>query len=239
MDDPEEEPELEDDEAASEADDAGMAVDDEPVEDEDEPDGVSSTVGERYSLPKEVEFVRKVLDLKLPTQAEIDQHYTMGHMPYRNWCSVCIRAKGRDMDHPRDTGKERKLPEYGFDYCFPGDELGFKWTVLVGREKGLKAVMATAVPEKGGHVFYARDKVLEFMEENGDKTGDVVVKNDQESAIKYLIRDVVDARAEGKTLLDEAPVEIHQSNSGAERAVQEMEGEIRGIFISLQDRLEK
>ena len=230
-------PELLDEDAASEAEEAGMAGDDEQEDDEDEPDGVGSTVGIRYSLPKEGEFVRKILDPKLPTQAEIDEHLAMGHLPYRNWCSVCIRAKGRDMDHPRDTGKERKLPEYGFDYCFPGDELGFKWTVLVGREKGVKSVMATAVPEKGGHGIYARDKILEFMEENGDKTGDVVVKNDQEPAIKLLTQDVVDARPEGKTLLEESPVESHQSNGGAERAVEEMEGEIRALFIGLQDRL--
>ena len=139
------------------------------------------------------------------------------------------------MDHPRDTGKERKLPEYGFDYCFPGDELGFKWTVLVGREKGVKSVMATAVPEKGGHGIYARDKILEFMEENGDKTGDVVVKNDQGTAIKLLTQDVADGGRVGKSLVDESRVERHESNGVAERAVVELEGEIRAIcWISVE-----
>ena len=129
------------------------------------------------------------------------------------------------------------MPEYSWGDCFPGDELGFKWTVLVGREKGVKSVMATALPEKGGQGNFARDKVLEFIEENGDASGDIIVKNDQEPAIKLLTQDVVGARPEGKTLLEESPVERHQSNGGAERGVQEVEGQIRAIFISLQDRL--
>ena len=53
------------------------------------------------------------------------------------------------MSHQRDAGNERGLPEYSFDYCFPGDERGFKWTVLVGKERGSKNRMATAVPAKG------------------------------------------------------------------------------------------
>ena len=32
----------------------------------------------------------------------------------------------------------------------PGDELGFRWTVLVGKERQTKGRMATAIPTKGG-----------------------------------------------------------------------------------------
>ena len=73
----------------------------------------------------------------------------MGHLPYRNWCPVCIRAKGKGMDHQSGKVKERKLPEYGFDYCFPGDELGYQSTVLAGRERSNTCWMAIAIPMKG------------------------------------------------------------------------------------------
>ena len=39
------------------------------------------------------------------------------------------------MDHRADAGKERGLSEYSFDYCFPGDEFGYKLTALIGRER--------------------------------------------------------------------------------------------------------
>ena len=63
---------------------------------------------------------------------------------------MCVKSHGKDMDHKRDDGHTRDIPEYSFDYCFPWDELGFKWTVLVGRERQSKSVIAVALPDKGG-----------------------------------------------------------------------------------------
>ena len=80
------------------------------------------------------------------------------------------------MDHQADDGKERKLPEYQMDYCFPGDELGFKWTVLVAKERMSKAWMATTVPMKGGTGKFGVDICVEVIEENGDGEGDILVK---------------------------------------------------------------
>ena len=105
------------------------------------------------------------------------------------------------MDHQEDSGKERKLPEYQMDYCFPGDGLGFKWTGLVSKERMSKAWMATAVPTKGACGKFGVDKCLEFIEENGDGEGDILVKTDQEPAIQYLIKELVEARADGKRWL--------------------------------------
>ena len=69
--------------------------------------------------------VRKILDPRLPTQEEVD-HHNLTHLPYRNWCPECVKAKGKDMDHRSAVDKERGISAYCFDYCFPGDELGFK-----------------------------------------------------------------------------------------------------------------
>ena len=110
---------------------------------------VLEDLGAQPEEEEQEDNLRKLVDPKLPTQEKVDEHYLRGHVPYRNWCPVCIRARGRDMDHQQDSGKERKLPEYSWDYCFPGDELGFKWTVLVGRERGNKSWMATAISRKG------------------------------------------------------------------------------------------
>ena len=77
-----------------------------------------------------------------------------------------MKALGRDWDQNRDKGKERKLPEYSWYYCFPGYEFGHKWTVLVGREKQSKSWMASAMPSNG--LVSGRssiDKCLEFIDE--------------------------------------------------------------------------
>ena len=35
----------------------------------------------------------------MPTSDERERHYVSGHLPYRNWCHVCIQAKGKEDDH--------------------------------------------------------------------------------------------------------------------------------------------
>ena len=85
--------------------------------------------GERVSMENEADFVRNIGYLKLPSQEEVDEHNIRGHLPYRDWCPICVEAMGKDMAHKRDDWKERVHPQYSFDYCFPGDEFGYRWTV--------------------------------------------------------------------------------------------------------------
>ena len=75
---------------------------------------------ERLGLPVEGDFVRKLADPKLPSGDEVERHRVAGHIPYRNWCPICVKSKGKDMDHMRGEGNDRGVPEYSWDYCFPG-----------------------------------------------------------------------------------------------------------------------
>eukprot|EP00973_Karenia_brevis_P054243 7536560-Karenia_brevis.AAC.1 len=79
----------------------------------------------------------------LPSEEEVKQHYEMGHSVFRSWSGICVRSRSKEWDHRRDSGKERSLPEYAWDYFFPGDECGYKWTVLVGKERKTGMIMAT------------------------------------------------------------------------------------------------
>ena len=104
------------------------------------------------------------------------------------------------------TGKDRVLSEYSFDYCFPGDGLGYKWTVLVGRERKSGLCMATIVPMKGSTGKFSVDEVLEFIRENGDQEADIIIITDQENAAKSLVDQIISERDEGKTIPEESPV---------------------------------
>ena len=108
-------------------------------------------------------------------------------MKFRDWCPVCAKSQGKEMDHTRDKRKERILPEYSFDYCFSGEEFGYEWTVLAGRERSSKSWMAEAVPVKGvGSGRFIVDRCLDFIRENGDAERDILIKSDQEPAIQIL-----------------------------------------------------
>ena len=97
--------------------------------------------------------------------------------------------------------------------------------------------MATAVPMKGGGSKFTVDKCVEFIDENGDREGDIIVKSDQEPAIQLLIKDLLHERSVGETLVEESPVKSSGSNGVVERGVQEVENRIRAVFLSLQERM--
>ena len=146
------------------------------------------------------------------------------------------------MDHRKGIEEERGLSEYGFDYCFPGDEFGYKLTILVGREKATGMSMATVVPTKGANGRFSVDKMLEFMDECGDGAMDIIVKTDQEPSIEVLMKDLVEARGDTKerrTMIEESPVKSSGSNGRIERAVQTIEGQIRVMKSALEGRLGK
>ena len=70
---------------------------------------------------------------------------------------------------------------------------------------------------------------MDFTGEHGDESNHILLKSDQEEAIKYVVSEIVEARKEGKTVVEESPVKDSQSNGMAERAVQEVVGG-SGVF---------
>ena len=135
--------------------------------------------------------VKKVHDPKLPTNEEVKEHYLSGHMPYRSWCHHCVGGRGRERDHTKKGDEEQQgIPEYHMDYCFPGDEFNERLTVLVVIEKYTKMKKAVVVPNKGSTGGFAAKMVLDLINECGDKDRDVILKTDQEPAIKFLVDDV-------------------------------------------------
>ena len=218
----------------------GVCGIDDPISDEMEleEEGIISGGTEADKMGKESDDrdVRLLIDPRKPTQKEVDEH-DLFHLPYRNWCAICIKAKGKELDHRKGIEEPRGLSEYSFDYYFPGDEFGFKLTVLGGKERATGMQFATTVPTKGASGKFASDKAVEFMEELGDSASKIIVKNDQEPSIKYLIKDVVDSRPEGQTILEESPVKSSGSNGKIERGIQGLEGQLRVLLLSLERRV--
>ena len=52
-----------------------------------------------------------------------------------------------------------------------------------------------------------------------------------------MVKQVVDQREEGKALVEESPKQSSGSNGVAERGIQEIEGELRAIFLGFQERI--
>ena len=65
---------------------------------------VGGEESERFELDIEDEFIRKLVDPKLPTEEELRIHRVRGHVDYRNWCPVCVKSRGKALSHRRDGG---------------------------------------------------------------------------------------------------------------------------------------
>ena len=76
---------------------------------------------EVVEAPREQEYGvrnrRKLLDPKLPTQKDVDEH-CLTHFPYRNWCQYCVEGKGEMAPHFEQPARTDGLTEIHFDYCF-------------------------------------------------------------------------------------------------------------------------
>ena len=180
--------------------------------------------------------MRSLGDPRLPSKAEVEAHY-LTHVPYRNWCPHCVRGRGKDLDHRKGLDEDRRVREFSFDYCFPGDDKGKKLTILVGRERVTGMTMASVVPVKGTSGQFAALRVLEFIKECGAAETEIILKTDQEPAIEALMADVVKTRGAAITVVEKSPVGSSGSNGIAERGVQSVEGVIRTLRSACEERL--
>ena len=96
---------------------------------------------------------------------------------------------------------------------------------------------ATAVPTKGASGKFAVDKAIDYMEEIGDQAGKIIVKADQGPSIQYFVKDLIDSRPAGQTVVEESPVKSSGSNGVVERSVQGVEGQLRVILLAFERRI--
>ena len=87
-----------------------------------------------------------------PTPQEREEHNAK-HLPYRPWCPVCVKAKGREDPHYEKTAKERNdgLPKMCIDYAETGEneDMSDSREMIVGKEKWTQWICAHLVKCKG------------------------------------------------------------------------------------------
>ena len=142
------------------------------------------------------------------------------------------------------------LTEIHFDYCFMSTEGNPLATILVAKEKASKMSMATVVPLKGGSIEFPARRVLAFLKEIGLEGADVVLKSDQEPAIKDLLNNIAKRRSAtskletgngvhpvARSIHESSPVGSSQSNGFIERAIQDEEGQVRTIKLDFESHI--
>ena len=196
--------------------------------------------------PGDSRYMKKVINPCLPTRAEIEEH-EMTHLPFRNWCRHCIMGRGTERGHFRTERDPGAIPEVHVDYCFPcgtgmkprtsrekASEAAGSMTVLVMRDRDTRMTAAVVVPRKGTSGDFAAKRTAAFCAEIGYTGVPIIVKSDQEPAMKAVVEEITRWRAPAKTIIEQSPVGSSQSNGVIERAIQSYEGLLRTMKSGLE-----
>ena len=62
-------------------------------------------------------------DPRQPSEQERIEH-AITHLPFRSWCTQCIKGREREEDCRKAIEEERHVPGIHLDYVFVGDEKG-------------------------------------------------------------------------------------------------------------------
>ena len=158
-----------------------------------------------------------------PSEAEVRAHRAT-HLPFRDWCEECVAGSANGWGHFRkDLAQPMSVPEVAADYCFPCDGRdGDYAVVLVLRDRETKMINAHVVPLMGAEQEWVTEQCVRDLRLLGHH-GDLILKCDQEPAIKDVMNSVATLRGVRRTRLEHSPVGDSRANGFAERAVQTLE----------------
>ena len=196
---------------------------------------------------EEMEKPKMVRQPDKPTAKQIAEH-ELTHMPFRSWCTHCIRGRARNDQHRRQKegadDKDDCVTTWSMDYAdFTNNVVGLEGeterehsTVLVCHDSRTGGITADVVEQKGVGDGWIVNRINRDLEEFGYTGETVKVKTDQENAIVDLQREVMRTRA-GLTIPVNSPVGESASNGRIENAIQRVEGLARTIRSDLETSL--
>ena len=190
---------------------------------------------EGQEADEEAEEAVRRPEVKAPTKEEVRRH-NVSHLPFRSWCPQCVACRGKDDAHrAREDPEAARGAEVHFDYAFlRNEEGGNKATVLVGRCRQSKFLVAHVVPAKGESEEWVVDEVVQDLKSMG-LNGQVLLRGDQERSLSSFFERVAEKRGELKTIPEEAPKGDSKGNGFAERAVQQFEEIMRVHKLALDN----
>ena len=78
-----------------------------------------------------------------PTEDEVLAH-SVSHLPFRAWCSHCVKGLALDWPHRSDYGPPPDIPMIAMDFCFVNTESDDDvLTILAMKETPFQSVGAT------------------------------------------------------------------------------------------------
>ena len=193
-----------------------------------------------------------------PSQREREEHERT-HLPFRDWCTHCIKAKSRNDPHKRETDemkseelRDEAMSTVSFDCSYFNDKLG-KMTreeyseamskgekmnrpMIVVEDRETGAIFAHMCSQKGiGDKLIVR-RIGKDLEEMGYGGTRIILKCDQENPIATIQQEVIKNRLDVATVPRHSPVGESQSNGRVENAIKRVQEQVRAFYDQLKAR---
>jgi hypothetical protein len=166
--------------------------------------------------------------------AEMVEAHAVSHLPFRSWCSFCVRGRGQSIPHHGIQKSDEQLPTISVDYGFGGspESPANELPILIVKDRFSKCVWAHPVPSKGLEHPHGSRCLLNDVRETGYKR--LILKSDQEPSIRALCTEVKNGFS-GEIIPEVAPKENHEKSNGeAEATVKQIHGMVRTLREALQ-----
>ena len=98
--------------------------------------------------------------LYTPSPDEFNNHCAT-HLPYRNWCPICVKAKRKNPSHRKtDVGQHTHVPVLSTGYMFMNERTDdYNFPILVLHDSESECVWALFVKRKGKHSGYVFKRI--------------------------------------------------------------------------------
>ena len=119
---------------------------------------IDSTISTDLHVTDQAHQPRAVKDPGEPTAVERAIH-ELTHLPCRQWCTTCVRAKGRQDQHQRQKIKQ---PTIQIDFAFLNDERGNS-VVMLSSYDIISGLGGAAIAHSKEYPIYAVTEIKTFV----------------------------------------------------------------------------
>ena len=165
-----------------------------------------------------------------PTPQERMEH-NLTHLPYRTWCPICTKSKGRADNHPQQQ-QHSKQPVVQADFTYIkayGDKQVVPVLTAIDAETGM--AMAVQVQNKSQQLHYLVKCLQTFLYECGRAQAilsPTTLHSDQEDYLIQLLKATASAMG-GNIAVRQSPTYSSQSHGSVERFHRTLMGQVRAL----------
>ena len=159
--------------------------------------------------------------------------HELTHLPYRSWCPVCVRSKGRADNHPKQHSQSPVIQVDINYYKAMGETKVTPILTAVDVETGM--CMAVQVEDRTQQMQYLSTCLQQFLMEccrTQATLNNTVIQSDQEALMALL---KMTATGVGNIAVRQSPAYSSQTKGSVERFHRTLLGQVRAPKLQLEN----